>query len=342
MHFIAYTVKGLEEVAAAEIGRRVKDAQGMEQAPKRVVFEAPLRGNLTALHIADDIGLLLGHIQVTTAPEIVEFISSLDLLAARQTIAALRVVPELSFSLTATLAGTAGFKSDDLITELAKVIEGRYHWTYTERDHSNFDIRVLADHNDVYVAVRLLPRSLHERVYKTAQRPGSLRPSIAAAMVELAVGGGTGKRIIDNFCGSGTILAEALLAKRQVYGGDIEPEAVSFTRQNLANLHYKETDRIVQLDATKTKWPSRFFDAAISNLPWGKQIEISHITALYRDTLREYSRVLKPGGDLCLLVGSKPELLAKHAKLIFPGAVIQTHQLGYLGQAPTIMLIKRH
>jgi tRNA (guanine6-N2)-methyltransferase len=226
---------------------------------------------------------------------------------------------------------------------LARTVTNKYRWTYTERDHSNFDIRLFVDHDELYVAVKCWQRSLYERAYKTSQRQGSLRPSIAAAMVQLAAGVDmeSGTRIVDNFCGSGTILAESLLAgSQQVYGGDIERQAVDFTRQNLSNLHYSETYRIKQLDATKTKWPPRFFDSAVSNLPWGRQIGVSHVTSLYRDTLHEYARILRPNGVLCLLVGRKYQLIAKYAKQAWPGVTLRTYQLAYLGQSPMILLIK--
>ena len=341
MHCIAYTVKGLEEIAATEITRRINGARIMESAPKRVLFDAPLTAALTQLRTVDDIGLLLGEGSATSIDDIAQLIRSFDIALAQTSLEQLRPQLANTFSLTLTLAGVRGYTADELAQAASQAVRAASGWEFTELDHSNFDLRLFVDRTQVYCSVRLAARSLHERAYKTVARQGSLRPTIAAAMVTLATDGKSGLRVVDNFCGSGTILAEALLDGHTVAGGDLEPESVDFTRQNLAKLSYDTPERIVQLDALKSKWPARYFDCAISNLPWGKQIEITRITDLYRGTLQEYARILKPDGTLCLLIGSKPELLVKHAKQIFPGATIRTLQLGYLGQTPTIVTIQR-
>jgi tRNA (guanine6-N2)-methyltransferase len=341
MRFIAYTVKGLEHIAADEISRLIDDAQIIESAPKRVIFEAPMTSGLAQLKTADDIGILLGQTKAVNLDDIAAFVQELDVSSARTAIEQIR--PELAntFSITTTIAGARGFTGDELNQAISEIIKRKTGWKFTELDHSNFDVRIFVDRSEVYCSVKLLAQSLHERAYKTVSRQGSLRATIAAAMATIATQGKSGLKVVDNFCGSGTILAEALLAGHEIYGGDIEPESVEFTRRNLVNLKYDKPDRIVQLNATKTKWPSNFFDCAISNLPWGKQIEIERITDLYHHTLQEYARILKPQGMLCLLIGSKPELLMKHAKQVFPGANIKTWQLGYLGQTPTIVFVSR-
>lgn len=341
MHFIAYTVKGLEDIAADEIRRLIANVQILESAPKRLIFETTDIARLRELRTVDDIGLLLGQAKVTSLDEVADFINTLDLPVNRRIIEQIRPNLTDTFSITTTLAGTRGYTVDDVIGVVGKAIEHKTKWQFTATDRSNFDIRIFIDRKELYCSVRLLANGLHERAYKTHSRQGSLRATIAAAMVDVATQGEQSLKIVDNFCGSGTILAEALTARNTVYGGDIEQESVEFTCQNLSNLRYDKPSQISQLDATKTKWPSNSFDCAISNLPWGKQIEIERITDLYRNTLQEYARILKPAGSLCLLVGSKPELLIKHAKLTFPNATIKTWRLGYLGQTPTIIFLSQ-
>lgn len=341
MRFIAYTVKGLEQIASDEIVRIIDDAQIIKSAPKRVVFEAPVTPALAQLRTIDDIGILLGQTKTASLEGIAAFVQELDVSNVRWIIEQIR--PELAgtFSITTTLTGVQGFTGDNLKQTLGEIIKHKTGWKFTKLDHSNFDLRIFADRHEVYCSVKLLGQSLHERGYKAESRKGSLRATIAAAMVNISTQGETNLKVVDNFCGSGTILAEALLAGNEVYGGDIEPESIEFTRRNLASLKYDKSDRIVQLNATKTKWQNHYFDCAISNLPWGKQVAVEHITDLYHNTLQEYARILKLEGALCLLIGSKPELLIKHTKQVFPGANIKTWQLGYLGQTPTIVLISR-
>lgn len=159
-------------------------------------------------------------------------------------------------------------------------------------------------------------------------------------MVYFATEGRKNLKVVDNFCGSGTILTESLLVGNQVFGGDVDPESVNITRENLANLGHRPEDKVKQLNAVSTNWPDHFFDAAISNFPWGKQVEVKNITDLYIGTLKEYARIVKSNGVLCLLL-TKPEILIKHAKKYLPDSSIKNIKLGLLGQTPSIVLIQK-
>ena len=127
-------------------------------------------------------------------------------------------------------------------------------------------------------------------------------------------------------------------SKRGIFGGDIDPGSVEITKKNLSGLEYKNEERIKVQDATKTNWPTGYFDAAVSNLPWGKQVEIASITNLYEGTLREYARILKGDGVLCAII-SRPDLFVKYAKMFFPNKKISQYRVGLLGQTPTIILV---
>ena len=145
-------------------------------------------------------------------------------------------------------------------------------------------------------------------------------------------------KLVDNFCGSGTILAEAHILEFNIYGGDIDIKNVMNTKKNLSNLNFKQFENIKEVDATKTKWQSNFFDFAVSNLPWDKQISVERITDLYIKTLEEYKRILKPNGRLSLLV-HKPQILIRYAKKYFPNHKIESTKISFTGQSPTIVSI---
>lgn len=57
-------------------------------------------------------------------------------------------------------------------------------------------------------------------------------PRVARLLVNLA-GGGPGVRLLDPFCGLGTILMEALLLGAEVYGLDRDPAMVAGARENI-------------------------------------------------------------------------------------------------------------
>ena len=122
-----------------------------------------------------------------------------------------------------------------------------------------------------------------ERAPRPVERRGSLRPSVAAAMIGLA-GQGPG-RLLDPCCGSGTVLAEATHASWLAVGGDHAMEAVVATRSNTSC-------DVVRLDARRMPFADDEFDLVVSNLPFGHQYEVQGVpVAWYRRTLSEALRV---------------------------------------------------
>jgi 23S rRNA G2445 N2-methylase RlmL len=340
MKYIAYTTKGLEQISKEEISCKL-NAIIAEVGDKRVVFETDKLANyLTELKTVDDIGILVGKLEnATSLVDIIEFMKALDLNTIQNQLKYFRPIAN-NFSLTAGLVGIKSFTASDLTQALAPALSEKYNWTYTEFDHSNRDIRIFGDTKAVYFSMRLTKDSLHHRSYKTVAKPGSLKPTVAASMLYLTTNEKQNLQIVDNFCGSGTILCEAVLAGHRVYGGDTDNESVEITKRNLSNLKQPAPDTIKNLDATQTNWPTAYFDCAVSNLPWDKQIEVKSITALYEGTIKEYARLVKPTGSLCLLL-TKPELMIKYAKMYLPSATVKTYKIGLLGQTPTIVLVKR-
>lgn len=102
---------------------------------------------------------------------------------------------------------------------------------------------------------------LGRRAARSDERHGALRPSVAAAMVRLA---GTSGRLLDPFCGSGTILTAAVSAGWLAYGADIDASALDVAR---SNTHAP----LVRADASTPPFTTAAFDAVVSNLPFGKQ-----------------------------------------------------------------------
>lgn len=75
--------------------------------------------------------------------------------------------------------------------------------------------------------------------------------------------------VLDPFCGTGTVLQEALLEGYDVLGSDLSPKMIDYTAENLAWLQRKFQPRgkIIALtpgDATKFQWsPGRTIDAVV-------------------------------------------------------------------------------
>ena len=90
---------------------------------------------------------------------------------------------------------------------------------------------------------------------------GMLPPKLAQIMLNLALGSknDTPGLILDPFCGTGTVLQEALLRQFDVIGTDLSDKMVSYTQENLnwITKSHKYTGQIIdisQADATSNQW----------------------------------------------------------------------------------------
>jgi len=77
-------------------------------------------------------------------------------------------------------------------------------------DEGQVNIRVFIEHATAFVGVRLGAALLHRRAYKQEHISGSLKPTVAAAMLEMAQVT-LASWVPDPFCGAGAILIEASL-----------------------------------------------------------------------------------------------------------------------------------
>jgi len=157
---------------------------------------------------------------------------------------------------------------------------------------------------EALIGLRLTDRTMRHRTYKIANMPGSLRPTIAHALVQLSHPE-PGDVFLDPMCGAGTILIERALAGRYalLQGGDIQEEAVQYTLQNFGNRH--QPREIHHWDAKDLPLASQSVHKVVTNLPWGRQIGSPEKNrTLYARALQEMDRVLKPNGTVVLLTSA--------------------------------------
>lgn len=195
--------------------------------------------------------------------------------------------------------------------------------------------------------VRLSDRTMRHRTYKFEHFRASLRPTVAAAMARLAQLK-PNQTIVDPFCGAGTVLAEVHLANKRkskgnlafwnakFVGGDLDSHHLRAATVNLRGLG--EFD-LREWDARQLPLDDASVDRIVSNPPFGKQLSsLEEIGPLYRQSVREMDRVLRPGGLAVLLVAEAPAM--KDAMARVGWSQLRYVPLRMLGQ-PAVILVYR-
>jgi tRNA (guanine6-N2)-methyltransferase len=311
----AITTRGLEQVSAQEMSA-LSDTSIKSVAYRRIEAESKHLAALVGLRTVDDVFLKLqtwsnvGH-QRAELEHFASLSAALNLEAAVSHLKSLRAFSrEPIFSVTANFVGKRNYSAPEIKESVAHGVLDRYpRWRYTEEDdEADINLRVFIEHTEALVGMRVFKHPLHRRPYKLDHLPGSLKPPVAAALARLAQVK-SGMRVLDPFCGAGTILIEVAMMGAEAVGGDLNSEAVSYAQENARNADVESS--VQQWDATNLPLGESAVDCVISNLPWGRQIVVDeNLRSLYQRSLAEMRRVVKPEGKILLLT-TFPELLGE-------------------------------
>jgi 23S rRNA G2445 N2-methylase RlmL len=343
---------GLEEIAADEIAR---DLGGEVKKTGRglVVFRVPeIDESLLHLRTTEDIFLFawgtdqLSH-RATDLDKIRRWTAhEADWDRLLRIHHAVRPKPKgkPTYHLVAQMEGEHGYFRHDAQKALARGLAGKLpaSWRYAD-DNAAVEVWLTIDGATAVCGLRLSDRTMRHRTYKLEHRPASLRPTVAAAMVDLAEIRPL-HVVLDPMCGAGTILAERLAAAQRVrglvgpvWGGDVDAGAV---RAAAANLRRLGSSVLIRWDATRLPLPDQVVDRIVSNPPFGKQLgEPGAIGPLYRRMVREYDRVLRPGGQVVLLVSKAGEL--REAALAVGWKPVRKVPVRVLGQPAVISVWRK-
>jgi tRNA (guanine10-N2)-dimethyltransferase len=121
-------------------------------------------------------------------------------------------------------------------------------------------------------------------------QPGSMDPSLARALVNLA-GAGPRTTVLDPMCGTGGILLEAGRVGATPIGGDAQRKMAQGTRENLRSL-LGGSWHVYRGDAARVPIADDSVDAVVFDAPYGRQSKIEgDLEELVTDALAEARRV---------------------------------------------------
>ena len=180
---------------------------------------------------------------------------------------------------------------------------------------------------------------------------GMLPPKLAQIMVNLAVGNTTRATILDPFCGTGTVMQEALLKGYDVCGSDLSQKMIDYTTENIAWLqskyHITSTVRsLEQADAMTHQWPkAQQLDAVVCETYLGQPFsappspkKLHEVTGscnhIITNFLRNIHSQLTPGTTLCIAV---PAWRDASRNLTHLPLIKDLETLGYILQQPPLI-----
>jgi 23S rRNA G2445 N2-methylase RlmL len=307
VRMFAATVPGLGAILAGEVGElpaaSVTDI-GADGRSELVLFDVDSAGAVLVpdLSVAEDVFLDAG--RATRADD-----DTVRRLAGRIWRSD-RIAPALSrwvrlrgeaatFRVVVRVRGERTFRRTDLRRELVGAIaRDRPRWRPT--DPARLEVWVLEYRPGRFVTgLRVSDATMRQHSGRVVERPGALRPAVAAAMVRLA--GRSDLPLLDPCCGSGSILMEAARCGWTVRGIDIDGDAVRVARHNVP-------DAAVEVgDARHVALPDGSVAACVSNLPFGRRYGVQGRPAAWlRSVLAEMARLTRPGGRVVVLAPHVP------------------------------------
>jgi tRNA G10 N-methylase Trm11 len=214
------------------------------------------------------------------------------------------------------------------------------------------EYQIIAGKEMFEVAVTTEVQNINHWNAKDYQRPrsdpksGMLPPKVARMMVNLALPAKYAQATVyDPFCGSGTILLEALDLGAHALGSDISKAAVEASIENCRWY----TDRyapqgsysVFQLDATQIKKASVRADAVVFEgylgpaLPQPAKVDniLKGLSKLYKGVFKQLLSVIKPGQ---MVVAALPEIVSTSHVKNLDGLVDWCEKNGYTLKADPV------
>jgi SAM-dependent methyltransferase len=308
---LALTLPGLGPLVQEELHERMGLRVGRVESDGRgdvVPFSLPVGHPTPRPRLAEEVLAQVGMVRgEVTLPGLVarlwdktRFLATLAVLPRR------RGGRAHTFRILVRLTSERRFRRTQLRDQLVAAVRHSYP-RWRQADPARFELWALQTGHATYrLGLRLTRRARSREV----ERPGALRPVLAAAMVWLA--GRPERPLLDPCCGSGTIVSEALAVGLKAVGTDRSWEGIWVARANLPVGAW-----LAIADAMALPFPGHALGGIVANLPFGQRYQVvgDHASWLGR-SFAEFLRVVEPGGRIVLLHPDSPAfergVLSKH------------------------------
>lgn len=348
-----YTTPGIEDLLAEEILSLVPAADSAAPLPHlpgcaTVYTTSPLPpSHFGSLRMATEVVA----VRALSTVETLEQDDAETLLAAVGDAVREMPLPELtggatgpSFAARTVRRGSHAVRSPEVERYVGTVVSRR---TGNPVNLAHPDVTIRVDLNGTTIVAGVLhsTRVLDQRFAWVYRPRVTLRTTVAAALVTLATRAGSVTRVLDPFCGSGTIPLECASRGMVTYASDIAPEAVALTRAHAAINGYEAAIMVRRADALELSrvWAGHGIETIICNPPYGIRLgKRMNFDAFYERFLSEAAAILPPGGRLVLMSARRRTQLNRviqrtaawtldHVRMIetggvFPGIFVLTRQ----------------
>ena len=193
-------------------------------------------------------------------------------------------------------------KRNEILHRVAEQLEQKsgYRLFNTTGDYE-LEIRLIVNRDKSFCPIlKLFTLPLHRFSYRKRSVAASIHPAVAALLMQLAEPYlKEGARVLDPFCGVGTMLIERdmMTPAGELYGTDIFGEAIEKGREN-AQAAGEKINFINRnfFDFTH----EQLFDEMVTNMPMRGKMEKEEHDQLYADFFARAGQLLKPGSIIVM------------------------------------------
>ncbi|ADN49422.1 THUMP domain-containing class I SAM-dependent methyltransferase [Vulcanisaeta distributa] len=336
MRVLLTTVPGIEDAVISEVKELFKD--------RVVTAEVFGSSNVTGKVLIDINNVTINELKALGTVEHVVMVLDIknvgrDMGSLRDCIWKLRLDELLNYytvnttiGIMADRSGDHEFKSPDaaalLGERISEFLMSMGLKSLFNLDNADLTLRLIIDQDKCVLGLSITRKPLRNRPYRKFNHPASINPILANAMFRI-LSPAPSSRICDVTCGSGTIVIEGALMRRDVIFlcADID---YGYVNGALANAREANVDYLIDfvvMDSTRPAIRDNACSYAIFNPPFGIRIEpLKGIADFYGSLFRALRNVLRDGSSMVFITVRKSlakKLLVKYGFRIVSERVVE-------------------